>query len=272
MDNLSAALRWATGHEPAHALRLAAHLGGYWIIRADTGGLGYLDAALAAAGTAADAADRGRALLFRAHMRGARQRFEMAREDTRTAVALFEEIGDEAGLSSAHWSLAYLEASLGEGADVVRRLAEVAFQHAERSGDEHLIAMALARLAAGVPHGEGERLLERAHALLSLGGNDREIARVYTNAAYTSLLEDRAAESWAYSQIARATAERVGAVAQTMFAMGNIGVAHLFLGEVAPASCSLPAPARTLSGPGVRVRRRRGTRGAGRGGCRGGPP
>ena len=268
VDNLGAALRWAIGHEPARALRLAAHLGGYWIIRADTAGLGYLDAALAAAGNAADPADRGWALLSRSRMRGARQRFVMAREDAQSALALFETLSDEAGLSSAYGSLAYLEASLGEGVDVVQRLADAALLHAERADDDHLIAMALARLAAGVPHDECERLLDRAHTLLSLVGNDREIARVYTNAAYTSLLEDRAADSMVYSEIARAAAERVGDARQMMFVMGNLGVAHIFRSEVRARPRSLPAPARTLFGPGVRIRGRRGTRGAGRGGCR----
>jgi tetratricopeptide (TPR) repeat protein len=168
-------------------------------------------------------------------MSSPRQRFEKAREDTKSALALFEEARDEAGLSFAYWNLAYLEGSLGAGDDVVRRLGEMALQHAERAGNDRLIAIALAKLATLAPRGERERLLDRARTLLTLVGNDREIVRVYINAAYASLLEDRPAESMAYSEIARAAVERVGDVAQTMFVMGNIGLAHLFRGEVGPA-------------------------------------
>lgn len=238
VDNLSAALRWAIRHDPASAVRLAAHLGSYWAIRADATGLGYLDAVLAT-GNGGEAADRGWVLLFRARMSSPRRRFEMAREDTKSALTLFEEAGDEAGLSFAYWNLAYLEGALGEGAGVVRRLGENALRHAERAGDDHLIAMALAKLANATPRGgERERLLDRAHTLLVLLGNDREIAHIYTNAAYDLLLEDCPAASLAYSEIARAAAERVADVAQTMFVMGNIGLAHLFRGEVGPADAA----------------------------------
>jgi hypothetical protein len=238
VDNLSAALRWAIRHEPASALRLTAHLGSYWAIRPDAASLGYADAALAAAGTGADAADRGRVLLFRTNLHAARHDFATAREDTRSAAALFEAVGDDAGLSRAYWNLAFLAGSLGEGADVERGLGEIALQHAERAGDDHLIAMALSKLAHVTPRGERERLLDRAHVLLTRIGNDRELARVYTNAAYSSLLDDRPAESMAYSEIARTAVERVGDGAQTMFVMGNIGVAHLFRGEVGPAGAA----------------------------------
>ncbi len=74
--------------------------------------------------------------------------------------------------------------------------------------------------------------------MLTRIGDDREIARVYINAAYTALLDDRPAESMAYSHIARAAAERMGDVVQTMLAMGNIGVAHLFRGEVGQAGAA----------------------------------
>ena len=238
VDNLTAALRWAIGHEPASGLRLAAHLGAYWDIRADATGLGDLDAALAAAGNVGDAADRARVLLSRAHLRGARHELNMAREDTKSAIDLFEDAGDEAGLSRAYRGLAYLAGSLGEGVDVARSLGEIALQHAERSGDDRVIAMALAMMATATPRGERERLLDRAREVLTRIGDDRETARVYINAAYTALLDDRPAESMAYSHIARAAAERLGDVVQTMLAMGNIGVAHLFRGEVGPAGAA----------------------------------
>jgi predicted ATPase len=230
VDNLSAALRWAIRRAPASAVRLACHLGGYWVIRADASGLGYLDAVLTA-GDGGDAADRGRVLLFRARLRGARHEHVLAREDTNDAVALLEEIGDVAGLAAAYLYLAFLAASLGDADDAVQRLGEIAIQHAERAGEDRLIAMALARLATVIPHGAREENLERARVMLARIGSDREIAQVYINAAYTSLREDHPAESMAYSEIARVAAERLGDVAQTMFVMGNIGIAHLFLGD-----------------------------------------
>jgi hypothetical protein len=238
VDNLGAALRWAVRREPASALRLAAHLGGYWVIRADEAGLGYLDAALAAAGNGGDVTDRGRARLFRAHLRGARHEHVMAREDAQSAVALFEEVGDEAGLALAYLGLAFFVGSLGEGADAVRTLGEIALEHAERAGDDRLIALALASVANAIPRGERERNLDRAHELLARIGDDREVAHIYINAAYTSLLDARPAESMAYSEIARAAAERLGDVAQTMFVMGNVGVAHLFLGDPGAAEAA----------------------------------
>ncbi len=238
VDNLRTALRWAIRAEPARAVRLAGSLGRYWMIRADTAGLGYLDAVLAAAGNRADAADRARVVLCRVYLRAARHELQSARADTERAVALFEEAGDEAGLSFAYWSLAYLAGAFGEGADTVRRLGEHALRHAERAGDDHLIAMATSKLSEVSPPGERERLLNTAHELLTGIDDVREIARVYINAAYTSLLDDRPVESMAYSEIARAAAERLADVAQTMFVMGNIGVAHLFLGEVAPAAAA----------------------------------
>ena len=95
-----------------------------------------------------------------------------------------------------------------------------------------------AKLADVAPRGERERLLARARELLVGIGNHRDLSRIYTNAAYDSLLEDRPADSMAYSEIARAAAERVGDVTRMMFVMGNIGVAHLFRGEVGPADAA----------------------------------
>jgi predicted ATPase len=80
IDNITAALQWALQQAPEDALRLAGHLGEYWRIRGDPGGLSWLVAALQAAGEHAPAQDRGRAQLGRSQALGVRQPREIARD------------------------------------------------------------------------------------------------------------------------------------------------------------------------------------------------
>jgi predicted ATPase len=235
LDNLGAAVRWAVVSAPAEALRLAGHLGPYWSIRADPTGREHLDAALAAVGGAGEAQPRARVLLWRAVIRGSHHEHTAAREDCERAATLFDEAGDDAGLALAYRTLAYLASSLGEPLDVERRLAESAYRHARRTGDAVLIGATLGKLAETSPHGERERHLAQAQEVLARVGSDREIVRLNVNASYQALLEDRPAEAIAYGTIARAAAERESDIVHMMLAMGNIGIAHLFLGKVAPA-------------------------------------
>ena len=136
IDNLRAALQWALDAAPPDALRLAGHLGEYWLIRHDPDGLRWLDAALETAGDCAPLQDRARARMYHCMQFVIRDDNQAATADAATALELYREAGDHAGIAYALSELA-----LGAGIDAgdlekEQRLAEAACRHAQVAGDE----------------------------------------------------------------------------------------------------------------------------------------
>jgi predicted ATPase/DNA-binding SARP family transcriptional activator len=229
-DNIRGALRWALQAEPQASLRLVGRLGYYWQARCDLDGLDWLDAALRAAGESAPLTDRARARYQRADQLTLRYQGQAAINELRAAMALYDQADDHAGISEALCSLAPTVGVFHNDLDGERRYAEEACRHARIAGNDALLGLALGRLAA-VSGGERGALLTQAGRLLAPVGNYREIATVYSTAAYVALTEDRIVEATSFLDTALHAATRAKDPWATMITLGNIGLAYLFSGD-----------------------------------------
>jgi predicted ATPase len=230
IHNLRSALRWGLDAAPQTALRLAGQLGRYWQVGSGREGLHWLEAALAAAGDQAPPADRARARLHHAGQLGWREQGPAAIDGLGAALALFTQAGDHAGISETLCSLAVTVGVFDDDLEGERRYAQDACRHARIAGDDALLGLALGRLAAPSSD-ERDALLEQAARLLAPLGNHRDIASVYSSAAYVAMTEDRIAEATGLLEIGFQAAERSNNPYATLIALGNIGLAHLFSRE-----------------------------------------
>jgi predicted ATPase/DNA-binding SARP family transcriptional activator len=231
IDNLRGALQWALQAAPQTSLRLAGLLGNYWRLRYDLDGLQWLDAALQAAGDQAPLADRARARFKRAQQLSLRHQGQATTDGLRAALALYRQADDHAGISETLSSLAVAVGVFADDLAGERRYAEDACRHARIAGDDGLLGVALGRLAA-VSGDERPEILEHAARLLTPLGNYREIASAYSTAAYVALSEDRLAEATSLLDTALQTAARTKDEWITMVALGNVGLARLFSGDL----------------------------------------
>ena len=110
IHNLRAALEWALEAAPAGALALAGDLGEYWLAREELLEKRWLNAALHAAGEQAPVTDRARAWLLWARMLRLDDDPEVLTAGARSALDLYTEAGDDAGIA-----MALLEAFTGRG-------------------------------------------------------------------------------------------------------------------------------------------------------------
>ncbi len=138
-DNLAAALEWATGAEPAAALRMAAALAQFWFVRGYlTEGRAGLRRALAASrATSADPELQARGLSAMAVLAAAQGDTGAALAGAREAVDLIRGLGDTEALAAAVNNLAVAATSAEE------------FQQAEAGFRE---ALALFRRRGAVGH------------------------------------------------------------------------------------------------------------------------
>jgi predicted ATPase/DNA-binding SARP family transcriptional activator len=231
IDNLRAALEWALTAAPNEALRLVGHLGEYWWIRGDLDGLPWFNAALRSAGELAPGGDRARAHHQRAHLLFMRHDHRSSREAVQTALALYRESGDHAGISEACHELIFLGEMLGE-TEGGEALAAAAYRHALLAGSDALVAKNLGRLARTLPAPDRTAALEHAVELLTQLGNYQEVARAYNNAAFLALNENRPGEAIPLLSMALIAAERTGVPATVTITLGNVGFANLFTGDV----------------------------------------
>jgi len=230
IDNLREALRWALQAAPETALRLAGQLGTYWSTRADREGLQWLDSALRAAGERAPILDRARALVSLAAQFDLRYEGEAAIGTLCEALELYRQANHHEGTSEA---LRRLASAVGVFADDLageRRYAEEACQHARLAGNDALLGKALGGLAA-VSGDERRELLKQAADLLIPSGHFREVASIYSTAAYVALSEDRVEEATGLLDTALQAVSQTNDPWETMIILGNIGLARLFAGE-----------------------------------------
>ena len=231
IDNLRSALQWALEAAPETCLRLAGQLGNYWQLRYDLEGLQWLDAALQAAGESAPVTDRARARHHHAQQLNMRNQRAAAIEDLRAAVALYRQANDHAGISEALCTLAPTLGVFGDDPAGERRYALQACRHARIAGDDGLLGVALGRLAA-VSGDERRAILEQAAELLIPLGNYRQVASAYSTAAYVALTEDRITEATSLLDTALQAAGRIEDPWETTIILSNIGLAHLFSGDL----------------------------------------
>ncbi len=237
IDNMMAALRWALRAAPGDALRLAGYLGKYWWIRADMSGLTWLDAALAAAGDQAPTQDVARAQLQRvAQLGGLRWEMEAAINASQAALALYRQLEDLAGISRALGALSISVGVVGD-VDAQRRHAQEAVEWGRRAEDDAAIGEALARLgpAAG---DETLTIMEEASSLLVRVGNHHDLARFASNAAYSSLTEERVSDAVALLEVALEAVGKTESPFWTALILSNRGLAGLFCDDIAAAAAA----------------------------------
>jgi predicted ATPase/DNA-binding SARP family transcriptional activator len=234
VDNLVAALRWALPFAPDRGVRLAGHLGRYWDIRKDLEGLRWLEAVLEAGGAHATPKDLARAHYHHAEQLELRNHLEPAIDEFRAALSLFREAGDHAGMSQSIRALGVVQGLAHDDSDSNRRCAQEACRHARLAGDDGLLGQALGTLAA-VSGEQRLAILRQAAELLTRVGNYRQLANAYTTAAYVAISEDRLREAADLLEVALDASARSNDPWLTMANHGNIGLVHLFIGEVRQA-------------------------------------
>jgi tetratricopeptide (TPR) repeat protein len=229
VHNLRAALEWALEAAPADALALAGDLGEYWLARETFLEKRWLTAALDAAGEQAPTTDRARAWLLWAQMFLLDDDAEVVIAGAQSALDLYVEAGDHAGIAMALSALARLMAGLTGDVEGARRHLEEALGHARVAGDEHVLGKVLARLA--VVTAPPNEFLERAVAILAPVGDFQELARTYSNCGARAVLENRLEQATELLEAALDAVQRADCVYVHTAICSNTGLARLFAGD-----------------------------------------
>jgi tetratricopeptide (TPR) repeat protein len=243
IDNLRAALDWSLRCEPALALRLAGLLVSFWDIRHRIDeGLGWVTAALDAAGSTAPIGERARArraqvrlLAGKGSMYDWQGSMESARASAIEALALSRQAGGPAGIAEALLGLAHLE--VAESLPQPRRaaLAEEALALAREGGDDRLVAFALWQRALALPAAQGTAALDAAVAALRRIGSSRQLVGLYCDAAYNAIKEGRPERAAPLLDQAMPLARELGDPVPLAFVWGNLGLEALFSGDLGRA-------------------------------------
>jgi predicted ATPase len=231
IDNLRSALQWALAAAPETCLRLAGRLGKYWQLRYHLEGLQWLDASLQAAGERAPLTDRARARHHHAQQLSMRSQGAAAIDGLRSAVGLYQQANDHAGISETLCTLVNAVGVFVDDPAGERRYAREACRHARIAGDDGLLGVALGKLAV-VSGDERRAILEQAAELLIPLGNDREVASAYSTAAYVALTEDRITEATSLLDTALQVAGRIEDPWETTIILSNLGLSRLFSGDL----------------------------------------
>jgi predicted ATPase/class 3 adenylate cyclase len=234
--NAVAALSWALDRGRSEAaVRLVGALGDYWW---RTGrwadGRPWVDAALESGSDASPAA-RGRALLCRARLVGAR-RPEPHRADLEAALALFRAAGDASGeaLCLAHLAAAGSWGGEYEDADA---LAQQAIRIARAAQDEDVLGFALVQYAVSAErYVDAASRTREASAHLRGLGDLRQLGYVRNVTAYLAIAEGRHEDALAWLEDGIEEAGPLGDPNLLYLLRGNQGVANLLLGRLSDAS------------------------------------
>jgi predicted ATPase len=230
LDNFAVALERAfAGGRTIDALALAGALGPWlWLTNASEWTRRSCARALAASGDDAPAPLRARALL--AWGNGGAARISDL-ERLATALALFEDLGDETGAVRTLLSLSNARSAQGdyEGG---RRTAEEALRRARRLGDTALIGQALGEIGLAIDSIEEALpfLREAAGSCQRIGAPDRAV-RFLTTAGMAALREDAYDRSEQLQRQALAAALEVDDPFLLTLVQGNTGLAALLGGR-----------------------------------------
>src|SRR4051812_35733872 len=151
--NVDAALAWTATHDERLALGLANGFGWAWIVLGDSRGAQRILAALDAAGEAASAEDRARALLLAAWIEASTGHLDLARRHVTAAAELAVAIDDVELQARAAYHLAYVVSHHGEFAramELTSRSGEL-YRGLDRPWDQaaNLLFAARAAISAG---------------------------------------------------------------------------------------------------------------------------
>lgn len=250
-DNIRSAFRWALTAAPADALRLAGQLGEYWWVRADPNALAWTDAALRAVGEDASPADRARALLNRSSQLVFRHQLAAAGQAGEAALALYQEIDDNAGISDAYRGLAFFYTAAGD-TNRGGTCAQAACRHARLTGDDARLGQALATLVSTSQTDQALATLQQAAQLLMPFGNWRPIARAYNNLGFVALKQGRPPQAIELLDVALRLIEQHDSPPDLMITCGNIGLANLFTGNISRARAAFARQLRICAGQAYR--------------------
>jgi predicted ATPase/DNA-binding SARP family transcriptional activator len=238
LPNARAAILWALEADRAEqALQLVSAWAEYWwhTNRQDDG-LTWIDAALERARDAPPRA-RARALLQRARLTGWR-RHQRHCEDLQASLQLFRTCGDASGIAACLGYLAFANASVGQY-ERANSLSDEALRFAERAQDEAVLASALTKRAlAAATYEDMARGARTAVAALRRSGNLMELARVCSVTGYLAIAERRDQEALAWLDESLEAARRLENAHGVFVTLGNLGLARLFLGDLAGAAQS----------------------------------
>jgi tetratricopeptide (TPR) repeat protein len=158
-------------------------------------------------------------------------RGDAATAEAESALELYRQAGDHAGIAEALCELAIAAAVYADDVAQDRRYAEQACRHARLAGDDRMLGRALARLAA-VSGNRRREVLEQAAEYLARVGDYRELAMAYSNTAYVALAENSVPEAVSLLEVALKAVERVDSAYLEMIVLGNLGLAQLFSGDI----------------------------------------
>jgi tetratricopeptide (TPR) repeat protein len=240
-DNFRAALDWSLRHgHPALAVRLAGRLGRYWELRgASVEGGQWLEAAIEAADDEVPLEDLARALRAEVVMledQGSWYDVGGSRAASKSiaaeAVAASRRAGDPAGVADALLHLSEFE---HDEPEPMRALAEEALSYAREAGDDGLIADALARRALSFRIVDVDAEIAETVALYRKVGDVHGLAGIYNNAGYMAVAQGSYERAARYLDEALPLAERTGEPLRVAMAVGNLGLASLFVDDLEAA-------------------------------------
>jgi predicted ATPase/DNA-binding SARP family transcriptional activator len=236
LPNATAAMRWALASGADEALAdLVIAWARYWFDtnrRAD--GRAWTAAALE---RAVDPDRRARLLLTRGVLTGVRQR-ESFRADLQAALEHFRATDDAVAIAECLGQLAYGHAWVDEY-EVGVRLADDAVRFAERSGDDRALARALQNRALVSEDFDAMAAAARpALAVLRKGGHLHDLSGLCSTTGFVAVAERREREAipWLEEGI---DAARSSSSEELSVALGNLGLAKLFLGDLDGAEVAL---------------------------------
>ncbi len=242
-SNIDAALSWAAANEPLLGLRIVNGLGWVWVVVGDgVTGAARIRAALAAADSLAELADRATALMLSAWLEASAGNVERANAEAAQAIALADESGQGLLPAVARWYQSFVLISSGRPADALELLDGCRPAFHELGDRWHEAGSALltghAYLLMGQAAASGDACRE-ALRLLEPIGDQWGLAHAEALLGTIARSEHRLPEAIEHLTRAASAAAKLGFTAAEAYHLSN-------LGRVQQLSGDLPGAAGTL--------------------------
>ena len=243
LDDVRAALRWGQERADPDALGVAAALGRFWEVRGYLSeGRGWLEALLAATGSAAAPEVRAKALRSAGVLAQRQGDYEPARAFHGESLDLARRANDQRGVAAAVHGLGNLAALQGDLAGARSRY-EQSLEIGRALDDDHVVAAALTNLGT-VAHNRAEfdearRLSEESLAVRRRMGDRHGIAMVTGNLAYLAFQQGSRAEARALYEESLALRRELGDRPGIANSLCNLGYLALAEGDLGAATALL---------------------------------
>src|SRR3954470_19405697 len=232
--NVDTALAWSATHDARLGLSLANGFGWAWIVLGDSRGAQRVLAALNAAGEAASAEDRARALLLAAWIEASTGHLDLARQHVTSAAGLAVAIDDVELQARAAYHLAYVVSHHGEFAEAMEltdRSSDL-YRGLDRPWDQAASSLFAAR--AAISAGDIARAVEaRDQVEQWLGAVDDPWLHVRRDAMLGELarLEHRFGDAALHIGRAAETSRRLGFLQTEAYQLSSLGRAQCQAGD-----------------------------------------